>query len=373
MRFNKTYFLFFVFVNFIFCLSSFAQNNNLLEEHLKKYDEILNQTSTPEQQTENPNITEPPKQIVEKDELESLLPQLIPELYSKWTLSGSPVIWHSGDGPADFVPFSKELLTELKTEKILKQSYANAEHRVDLLIYKFSDISGAYSTFTLIHRGEPSKLKVGKNASESESAVSFWKGNYFVDIYTSSSDSTAKEFIVLASQDVSKSIKQEQMPPVVVLQFPALSRVSSSEKYCPGFVCSKTFFQDSGLDFEILNLPDSGGIIQAQFEDEKSKGKEKIYLMLIRYTGNEIAETVFNSLKKFFEDKNRINEKPVSDFNFDEKENTFEIRNKESDIYTLIKQKGNLLAISYSVKNRKAGEKILSLVPWPIEIVKPVK
>ena len=367
--------LFLLSVNFFFLCPSFAQNNTPPEEHLKSYDEILNESSIPlEQGIEDSEIPKPVEQIIEKDELQFLLPNLIPELYSKWTPLGSPIIWHFGEAVTDFVPFSKELLAELKTEKILKQSYENEAHKVDILIYKLSDVSGAYSSFTLIHRGEPSKLKVGKNVSESESAVSFWKDNYFVDISTNTpNDTVAKEFIVLSSQDVSKNIKQEQMPPVVVLQFPALNRVSNSEKYCPGFVCSMTFFQDVDLDFGILDLTDSGGIIQAQFEDEKAKENEKKYLMLIRYLSNELAESAFNSLTKFFEDKNRISENTLLELDFDKQENLLKIKNKKLDVYTLVKQKGNLFAIAYGIKNKKSGEKILNLVPWPIEIVKPIK
>ena len=38
----------------------------------------------------------------------------------------------------------------------------------------------------------------------------------------------------------------------------------------------------------------------------------------------------------------------------------------------MLKQNGNLLAIVYNITNKKSGEKILGLVPWPVEINKPI-
>ena len=47
------------------------------------------------------------------------------------------------------------------------------------------------------------------------------------------------------------------------------------------------------------------------------------------------------------------------------------VKNKKND-YTMLKQKGNLLAIVYGIVNKKSGERILDLIPWPVEITKPV-
>ena len=56
---------------------------------------------------------------------------------------------------------------------------------------------------------------------------------------------------------------------------------------------------------------------------------------------------------------------------FDIEDSIVNVKNKKKD-FTLIKQKGNLLAIAYDVTDKKAGKKILELVPWPIEITKPI-
>ena len=45
------------------------------------------------------------------------------------------------------------------------------------------------------------------------------------------------------------------------------------------------------------------------------------------------------------------------------------VKNNKNN-YTMLKQKGNLLAIAYNITNKKSGEQVLGLVPWPIEIYK---
>ena len=307
----------------------------------------------------------------EKDELVLLLPKLDNELYKNWTLSGEPKLWKAED----------ELLLELGIKKVLKQTYGKENHLVDVFIYNFNDFAGAYSAYTILHKGTTTKLKVGKNASESENLINFWKSNYFISISTSGeNDSVAKEFIVLASQDISKNIQQDQLPPVIAIQLPALYRTQASERYCTGPLCCLEFVTKGILDVDCstFNIENSGGIIAAEYqlssgtkekEKDKDKSKERLTLILSRYTTKEDAQSVFNTIRASFEGK-KLQSKDM-DVDVDINDGIVKIKNKKND-YTMLKQKGNLLALVYGITNKKSGEQILDLVPWPIEIIKPI-
>ena len=362
-KLTKLFPLFFCFFFLYFFSIAYSQTNEVQADPTKKYDELITAPSI------SPAPSPEPKTIVKSDELSLFLLKLDSNLYKSWTTYEEPKVWNAGS-PPDFDAPSQELLSELGIEKILKQTYKNENHLVDVLIYKFMDFAPAYSAYTVLHSGVITKLKVGKNASESERQINFWKGNYYIDINTKAeNDNVAKEFIVLASQEISNNIKIEQLPPVVAIQLPALNRVQGSERYCLGLVCAKMFFTQYISDFDPaqFNFPESGGIITAQYQSpDTSDDKEKVCLVLARYLSKEASESVFNNLKNCFDKKKSENK----DIDIDIDDGLVKVKNKKNN-FTVFKQRGNLLAIAYNITNKKSGEEFLNLVPWPIEITKP--
>ncbi len=407
----KIIFFYLLLVVSFFYLSANCQTDNLNVNHGKSYDELLNKKlapSTPTQSltptptavpTVTPTIESPPdKQInnnektqtesteqkkvesLEKDELVLLLSSLDNELYKGWSKQGDEKLWQAGSNLPLTVPVPQNLLTELEVKKILTQSFTKEGHNVEVVIYEFKDFTQAYSAYTVLHNGTASKLKVGRNTSESENLINFWKDNYFVDIHNKNEqpDNVSKEFIVLFSQDIGKNILIEQLPPVVAIQLPSLYRVQDSEKYCTGLTCCEESILKGNPDINcnFLNLQNSGGSISAQYqiseikEDKKpSSDEEKISLILTRYTSTEDAELVFNTLKDNFEKKQKENKE--IDITFDPDDSTLKVQYAKNN-YTMLKQRGNLLGIAYKLTNKKSGEQVLGLIPWPIQINKPI-
>ncbi len=390
---------FFFTLSDLFINCSYSQtSNDVMSDPAQKYEELF-KLKTPEniensiQPPSNdmaqipeamvvpePEIMVAPEpEIIAQDNTKDLLPKLNPTLFNNWVLLNDTEIWTPEKDLPQFITHDKDVLKELGITKAIRQSYQNENSIVDIVIYRFMDFSGAYSAFTVLHNGGPTKLKVGKHASEDEKSVTFWKGNYFVDIHVSlQNDESAKGFVVLASQEVSKNILIEQLPPVVAIQFPALNRIQGSEKYCLGPLCCKKYFSSvlSEINYDEFELLDSGGVITAEYKFSNNS-KETIILFLTRYIKKETAELIFNKLKTQFElrvtkakeDKTNKDAKEM-DIDIDLEDSTVKIKNKKND-FTMLKQKGNLLAIAYGITDRKNGEKILSLIPWPIEITKP--
>lgn len=340
------------------------EQKNIDIDLIKKYDEIV---------APSPALSPiPQEQVLENaiapSELSQLLPNLNDVLYQNWMLSES-FIWMNGDPIPDYITIPEQVLNEIGLEEVLKQVYEKDNHKAAILIYKFNSFTGAYSAYTILHRGNKSKLKVGRNATEAENFINFWKGNYYVDIHSATlSDSEAKQLVVLASQDVSKNIKSEQMPPVVALQLPALNRIQGSEKYCFSIECAKQILsQIEDIDYSVFNIEQSGGIISAKYKlSEGAKDKDEVLLIFSRYTEKETAALVFEALKTNFFEKAKENK----EITIDESDSQIKIKYKKNGSIS-IKQKGNLLGISQSSTDKKSSEKVLGLIPWPVEIEKP--
>ena len=373
-----------------FCFKANCQtdNSNTIN-YSQRYEELLKK-SIPESNVvtdQIPKVTEQEEQNqkevqnteTKKDELEQLLPKLENELYKGWSTVGTSALWQPGSDTPITVSASQELLNELGIEKILKQSYTKENHNVEVVIYKFKDFAQAFSAYTVLHGGNNSKLKIGKNTSESEKLINFWRSNYFVDLHADNNeDMVVKGFIVLFSQDISKNILTEQLPPVVAIQMPTLHRIQGSEKYCTGILCCNEFILKGNPDIncDLLGLQNSGGTIFAQYnldetQDDKKPipDEEKISVILTRYTKTENASSVFNALKQHFEEKQKSNKE--IDLDFDPDDSTMRIKYSKNN-YTMLKQKGNLLGIAYNLTDKKSGEQIIGLIPWPIQINKPI-
>ena len=365
---------------FIFLASCFLSQVNCQTDATKRYDELINalpslpvETPTPVS-SPTPQVTPDPlaplfmpTPVIEntqaelnKNNLSKFLPVLNEQLYKGWNAL-----------PESLFPINipEEIISELGLKNVLKQTYTKADSKVDVIIYEFNDFTGAYSAYTILHKGSNTKLKVGKNASEAENLINFWKGNYYVDVNSSSNiNEEISQFIKIASQEISENIKIEQLPPIVAIQLPALNRTQGTEKYCLGPFCCMTFLSQelSELNFDLLNLSKSGGVITAQYQVPEYP-KDQIKLVLIRYIKKETALQTFNVFKEKYQNKKAENKD--MDIDFDSVESLLKIKNKKDD-YTLLKQKGNLLGIVFGVTNKKSGEKVLDLVPWPIEITK---
>lgn len=337
------------------------------------YDQII-KDNVSQMSAKAPENIEP-----QKDQLALLLPKLDGILYQGWSKEGNTNLWLENDAKS-FIPFDKQLLNDLEIEKAIRQSYKSEEQRVDISIYKFKNFTSAYSIFTLLHKGKPSKLKVGRMVSESENAISFWKGSYYVELIAYGENlRDSKGFAIISSQEISRNINSEDLPPAVAIQLPSLNRIAGSEKYCINPKCCKEYFPAAVLELDpsIYNLSESHGAITAEYavKDIKEKKKNKkpdknkeeeviknAKLLFIRYKDPDISQKVFKSLSNYYEKKAEAKEVKI---NTDD--GHLEIK-KDKDNFLLIKQKGILLAIVFDLENEEEGNKILNLVPWPIDL-----
>ncbi len=353
MNLIKVIFFIFVYIN---CLSFARCEDTPLDpvyDAIKKYDELIKLSL--------PNST--PSPSPQNKGLSGLLPNLDDILFLNWKINEPEFIWRNGDPIPDFAKSLEPFLNELGLEEILGQSFIKEGHKAEVFIYKFKDFTGAYSAFTILKKGEKSKLKIGKRSTEAEGLINFWKGNYFVDVHSlSPGDSISKEFVVLSSQDIAKNITTDKTLPAVSLQLPSLHKIQGSERYCTGLICAMQFLpQVLGLDYSKFNINQSAGIVSARYKVlDSPKGKNEEYLILARYLNKEIASSVFITIKNSFDEQFKMNKD--YDIDFDQVNSTYKLKNKNED-YIVVKQKGILLKIAFGKTSLANLEKLIDLVP----------
>lgn len=346
-------------VNF---LSAFSQEEIKTVDPIKRYDEIIDI---------NTLEANPVQEVVPKDELALFLPDLKSPIYKGWAEEGNVIIWEK-DRSGDFVPLPLELLNELNAEKVLKQTYKKEDYLVDIFVYRFKDYLGAYSAFTLLREGKPSKLRVGRESYESERSISFWKDRYLVDMKSRQDVSgEVKSFIILSTQEVSSKLKGDHIQPQVAIQLPALNRIHGTEKYCIGEACFRIVFPPESLEFdpENLNISKSEGAIRAEYKvSDNQANNERLICLLLRYQDAFVASSTFDFLSKFYLSKQEQNK----ELKVDEDDGVIRIK-KDKNLYTFLKQKGNMLGILFQVPDKKTGEKFMDLIPWPVEVKRPAR
>jgi len=331
-----------------------------------RYDEII------ESLEQEKDMTSEVKQTIPKDEIAVLLPNLSSPLYEGWIESTNPLIWDSEREEREresFLPFSEELLSEFKAKKVIRQTYKKDQNVVQITLYRFDNFAGAYSASTVLSEGNPAKLKVGKNVFESDNSLSFWKGDYYVELRSPITiNPEVKGFTVLASQEISDKIQDTHQKPVIAIQLPALNRVPGVMKYCLGPICCQKYFLSRVLEVDpaYLGLNQSGGVIAADYKVSDNPADDRIVtLVLSRYESNEAAHLVFGEYMDFYKKKEASNEEVKIDVN----DGVVRVKNNKDD-YTFFKQQGNIFGVAYGSTDKKAGQKVLELVPWPVEITR---
>lgn len=360
------FFLVIVFPTLVVHSQTIENNKNQDEiSPIKRYDEIIDETSLEDKDLKNI------EEIIPHDEFTIYLPNLNSPLYKGWSENGKEEVWHNDGKEVNFVvPLTDELLNELGIEKVLRQTYVNGDYKVDVYIYKFKDIPGTYSAYTFLRNGKPARVKIGKDAYESKNTLTFWSGNFLIDINSSVENEVGevKGFIILIAQEIATRFKKEevQIPPAIAIQLPLLNRIKGTEKFCIGPICYKKYFPSSTLEFDptLFLLENSEGIVTAEYKlSDDPKEDTTLTLVLIRYKENHTAELAYNSIREFYEKK----ETGDKEIKVDIQSNETVVKNNKKD-YTVFHQKGNLFALVYKLPHKKYGEKILKLIPWPVEI-----
>ena len=196
--------------------------------------------------------------------LESLIPKDIPD---GWALIEGPRIYTKKslfehiDGQAELFfkyGFQRSVFT-------IYQNRENPNHQIELDIYDMGNVLQAFGIFSRF-RAEDRVLGIGLDSYLDDQSALFYKGKYFVMVYsTESNPSVLKQF----SMAVSLKITDHSPPPKEIGYFPKNGSKPGSIQYFP----------EGLLGYQFLKRGFQGTYIEK--EENKSEGKEFHLLLAI--------------------------------------------------------------------------------------------
>ncbi len=189
--------------------------------------------------------------------LESLIPKDIPD---GWALIEGPRIY-TKKSLFEHIDGQAELFFKYGFQKSVFTIYHNREkpdHQIELDIYEMGNVLHAFGIFSRFRAGERA-LGIGLDSYLDDQSALFYKGKYFVMLYSTESNPSVLEQFSMA---VSLKITDHSPPPKEIGYFPKNGSKPGSIQYFP----------EGLLGYQFLKRGFQGTYIEK--EENKGEGKE---------------------------------------------------------------------------------------------------
>ncbi len=236
------------------------------------------------------------KDVFSATPLESLLPKEVPE---GWVLIDGPrtytrkTLFEHVDGQAELFfkyGFQKSVFT-------IYQNRENSDHQIELDIYDMGSVLQAFGVFSRFRAGERG-LGIGLDSSLDDQAALFYKGKYFVMLYSSESNSSILEQFSTA---VSLKIPDHSPPPKEIGYFP-------EDGFKPGSI---QYFPEGLLGYQFLKRGFQGTYVEktevkAEVKDEAKNNDKEFHLFLAVFKNPQEAISAIKVFKDHLYKKGKI-------------------------------------------------------------------
>jgi hypothetical protein len=217
-------------------------------------------------------------------ELKDLLPSSadVPGI----TEGGSPHIY-TGDKLFDYMNGGAELYYEYGFERAGVQRYQTPPGEVTVEIYQMDLPANAYGIYTFDTAGE--HPPIGQDATYEQGLLSFWKGRYFIRVFSDNAD--LKETILILGRAIAQKITEEGARPDIVAILPSGRVIEDSLLYFQGMLALNNSYFLSHQD--VLALQGEAKGITFRYKTEA----QPLRVIMVRYPGRLQAEEAFHALQ----------------------------------------------------------------------------
>lgn len=202
---------------------------------------------------------------------------------------------------SDFSPEMVQIYYEYGLIEMIRANYLySANNEIISEIYHMDDSGGAYGLFSVSRMTGGNQAGYGDESYQSDRCVYFWKGNYYVRVY---SDDTSREVIDVISRIASlidASIESEGRWPEIIEFLPEEGFVMERTRYFRGGAGLS-----SGLPFGFDDIP---GFIEGVYSDFGTYG-----LIVLKYESDESREVWFEKITGSLSNNKRYREVPDDD------------------------------------------------------------
>lgn len=193
-----------------------------------------------------------------------------------------------------YIDGGAELYLAYRFREVLVREYAKeGEAPVVLDIYDMERPEEAFGVFTA-EREMGEGIGVGVDSEYSEGLLRFWKGRFFVSIFTPEPTDEGERFVRKLGRIVSDAIRETGSPPDLLSLLPGEGLIERSIRYFHKHTILNHFYYLS--EGNILDLDMDVEAVLARYELEGGKP----YLLVIRYPDEARAESAYSRFSEVY-------------------------------------------------------------------------
>lgn len=176
----------------------------------------------------------------------------------------------------DYIDGAGEVYRSYNFQELLVRRFSQTD-KPDIIVdfFKMTSSKDAFGVFT--HDLEGDDAKIGQGSTYKGGLLQFWKGSYFVSIYTEEETKEAEKVVFSLGQHVAASIKEEGEKPDLLRYLPSESVGDKSVHYFRNHLILNYHFYVSDENILLLDQK-TEAVLGTGFE----KGDE-FKLLLVRY------------------------------------------------------------------------------------------
>lgn len=178
------------------------------------------------------------------------LTDLAPQAIAGWTV-GEPDRLMEGDAIFDYIDGAGEIYKAYGYQRLFARTYTrDGSPRILADLFDMGEGRGAYGIFT--HNLEGEAAGIGQGSLYEGGLLSFWKGRYFVSLFTEEESEAARRAVLRLGEDIADAIVETAPTPAIVARLPRRGLEQARIRYFFNHLILNGYFFLA--DDNILNL-----------------------------------------------------------------------------------------------------------------------
>ena len=189
----------------------------------------------------------------------------------------------------DYYPGLADLFSEYGLRELLILNFIDAgDQIIHAEIYRMHDHGGAYGLFSVSRDSGGMLAGYGDESYKDNKSIYFWKGNYYIKIFTDLETSSVKEGLALIANSIDHRIDAEGQRPEIIDILPEEGFVTDQTRYFRG---------GAGLNFNLqFGHKDISGFSEGVYSDFGTH-----QLLLVDYESEEASIKWLEKIRKYFD------------------------------------------------------------------------
>lgn len=219
------------------------------------------------------------------------LSQLVPESSGTWTTYEDS--HYDKQTIFDYMDGAGEVFLSFAYERMFVRRFSKSEtEALTVEVYDMGTPADAYGIFTRFRSGED--VEIGRTSSYTPANLNFWKGRYFITVFTMASTGESKADILDMARSIDAGITYGGDLPLVVTLLPTEDLIEETIRFFHLHTDLNRHYFVS--DSNILDLDREVDAAIATYRE----GDGFNYLLVIRYPEEDRAATVFDSFLEIY-------------------------------------------------------------------------